>query len=261
MKGSPDKGDKKELRNKTFPRPKLGSSEYNGHKLSFGEMIAMGKTIHYVAIGDSLTVGYGAEPGYGFVSHFKKRIEDGLHISVTLTNAGVNGATTSDILEVLETDPELRTAVAHAELITITAGGNDLLQAALPYFYDKNPDYLKSALQSYESNYSRLIAQIKAIKAEANQGNDKYVLALIGLYNPIPLVPDAAYWLQRFNLFLKKLEKTQQISVVPLYDAFQGKESTLLYNDHIHPNAQGYELIEEQLASTIPVCNLADFLA
>ncbi|MFD0697051.1 SGNH/GDSL hydrolase family protein [Paenibacillus sp. GCM10027628] len=216
----------------------------------------MEKTINYLAFGDSLTVGFGDPAGLGFVSLYRQWVEQLLNVPVTLYHAGTNGATTSELLETLESEQELQLHVRQADLITITAGGNDLIQAAIPFFYEDDPQYLKSALQMYEANYRKLIERIQDLRQEVST---PCVIVLIGLYNPLPQVPDAAYWVQRFNLFLRKLEKPN-ICIVQVYDAFVGNDSCYLAEDNIHPNEQGYEALARQVESTVPFDQLQQLI-
>lgn len=76
----------------------------------------------YVALGDSISTGYGlADPeteGFAYLVAKEKGYE--------LTNLAVNGNTITGIVAQLQTD-EVVTAVKNADLITITVGGNDLM--------------------------------------------------------------------------------------------------------------------------------------
>jgi lysophospholipase L1-like esterase len=209
----------------------------------------MNQAIRYLAFGDSLTVGYGAGPGLGFVPQYCRKLQTALESKVLLENSGVNGATTGELLDILHKDPDIRCGLRDADLITITTGGNDLIQAALPYFYRGDPKVLKSALRSYEKNYAKLAAGIERLKKGQLR---PYVIILVGLYNPLPQVTEAGYWVQRFNQFLRKLE-SDYVRIVDVYDSFLGKEAELLYNDHIHPNAKGYEAIAKQIERSVPL--------
>lgn len=208
----------------------------------------MNEEIRYLAFGDSLTVGYGAPQGQGFVPLYAKALEEAVGRKVAVCNVGVNGATTQNLLDSLRTDPELRSRVKRSDLITITAGGNDLLQAALPFVYEGDDGILRSALQAYETNYRCILEGIR----EANEGRDNGALiVLVGLYNPLPVMAEAAEWVRRFNDYLHRLE-CPGVQIVDVYDAFVGRERELLYSDHIHPNAQGYAAIAEQIALSVP---------
>lgn len=207
----------------------------------------MDKTIKYLAFGDSLTVGFGAPDGRGFVCSFRQKVEQLLNVPVQLIQAGTNGATTSELLQTLESDVQIQKDIQEADIITITAGGNDLIQAAIPFFYQNDPAFLKSALQTYETNYKKLMMQIETLR----QGIiTPYLIALIGLYNPLPQVPESAYWVQRFNIFLRKLEQPH-IHIVQVYDAFVGQDTRYLSEDAIHPNEDGYDELTRQLECAI----------
>ncbi|KIL40210.1 hypothetical protein SD70_15475 [Gordoniibacillus kamchatkensis] len=208
----------------------------------------MKEALRYLAFGDSLTVGYGAPPGQGFVPLYAKSLETATGREVAVVNAGVNGATTQNLLDSLRTDPELRERVERSDLITITAGGNDLIQAALPFVYEGDAAILRSALQAYETNYRGIVDAIRGARAE---GSSSALLVLIGLYNPLPVMAEAAEWVRRFNEYLQKLAAAD-VQVVDVYDAFVGRERELLYSDHIHPNARGYAAIAEQITRSVP---------
>ena len=79
----------------------------------------------YLALGDSITTGYRlAEDESGFATLVAEAN------GYELVNAAVNGATSSDLLESLESG---EIDLADAELITITIGGNDMLAALFDY--------------------------------------------------------------------------------------------------------------------------------
>ncbi|MBP1961707.1 GDSL-type esterase/lipase family protein [Paenibacillus aceris] len=216
----------------------------------------MNKTIKYLAFGDSLTVGFGAPDGRGFVCSFRQKVEHLLNVPVQLIQAGTNGATTSELLQTLESDVQIQKDIQEADIITITAGGNDLIQAAIPFFYQNDPAFLKSALQTYETNYKKIMIQIETLR----QGIDTpYLVALIGLYNPLPQVPESAYWVQRFNIFLRKLEQPH-IHIVQVYDAFVGQDTRYLSEDAIHPNEDGYDELTRQLECVVSFEQLQQLL-
>lgn len=81
----------------------------------------------YVALGDSITTGYGLADGEkSFVDYFAEG--EGLEATV----AAAEGATSADLLASLS-DTELLAVVAQADVITVSIGGNDILGALYAY--------------------------------------------------------------------------------------------------------------------------------
>ena len=94
-------------------------------------LAAGGEQKSYVALGDSITTGYGlAEKEAGFA----RQVADSN--GYTLTNLAKDGATSSMLLTSLS-DSEVSSAIASADLITITIGGNDLMNALYAYLAEE----------------------------------------------------------------------------------------------------------------------------
>ncbi|MGE7625346.1 hypothetical protein ACQKMD_20790 [Viridibacillus sp. NPDC096237] len=86
--------------------------------------------LRYLAIGDSLTVGIGVlflDPG--FVEYYRGLSQQILKKSVFYKKCARSGATTEDVLIMLHF-PSVTESVKYADIITITAGGGDLINAA-----------------------------------------------------------------------------------------------------------------------------------
>ena len=101
-----------------------------------GAQSTQGKS--YVALGDSISSGYGLEDDtLSFTQQVAK--DNGLE----LTNLAQDGETSASLLDKLQTD-RVSTAVAQADIITITVGGNDLMNALYAYLTDaynqRNPE-------------------------------------------------------------------------------------------------------------------------
>jgi lysophospholipase L1-like esterase len=195
-----------------------------------------------LALGDSLTVGYGAREGFGFADLYRAYLQEHFNKTVDLINAGVNGAATADILYSLQNDDTIRAAVQKADIITITAGGNDLLRAAENYFVDLKLSHLISALRSCQQNYQLLLAAIKQFKKDSS---DPYIIRLSELYNPSPDILEAKFCVKRVNKIIRKF-KEPNIKVAKVYDAYRGKEDRLLAEDRVHPNEDGYAVIADE---------------
>ena len=79
-----------------------------------------GQKIKYVALGDSYAYGLGANPA----TESYPALLDGRRDVVLTANRTAPGATTSDVLD--SQLPTARGALKHADLVTLTVGGNDL---------------------------------------------------------------------------------------------------------------------------------------
>ncbi len=90
---------------------------------------AQTNTITYLALGDSITTGYGlSDPDTeGFAAKFAAAIEEE-GTTVTTVNAGVAGLTAETLVTALATG-NYDAQIAAADVITITIGGNDLMAA------------------------------------------------------------------------------------------------------------------------------------
>ncbi|MCD8218181.1 MAG: InlB B-repeat-containing protein, partial [Clostridiales bacterium] len=90
---------------------------------------AQTNTITYLALGDSITTGYGlSNPSTeGFVAKFTTGIE-GTDTTVDTDNEGVAGLTAKDLATALASG-SYDSKIAEADVITITIGGNDLMAA------------------------------------------------------------------------------------------------------------------------------------
>lgn len=91
----------------------------------------------YVALGDSITTGYGLEDGD---KSFAQQLAEAQGLA--LENLAEKGATSADVLEELK-EPGAQEFVENAQLITLTVGGNDLMAALYQYlaraYNEKNP--------------------------------------------------------------------------------------------------------------------------
>ena len=94
-------------------------------------LAAGGEQKSYVALGDSITTGYGlAEKEAGFA----RQVADSN--GYTLTNLAKDGATSTDLLEVVKSEANADT-LKNADLITVTIGGNDLMNALYAYLAEE----------------------------------------------------------------------------------------------------------------------------
>ncbi|RED51949.1 GDSL-type esterase/lipase family protein [Cohnella lupini] len=198
--------------------------------------------IHYAAIGDSLTAGVGDLFGGGFVPKYGRWIQHSLNQQVVYDKIALSGATSSEILSVAEHDYRARAVLRNADIITITAGGNDMVDAAKVYAYDQNPEVFRQAVARSRNNIAGILGVIRQLKA----GGGPYLVRAVDLYNPSPSLQEGNLWIRRFNSNLESLQDGY-MRVANIFDAFQGRERELLAIDRFHPNGRGYAVIAEEL--------------
>lgn len=83
-----------------------------------------------VALGDSITFGYHLPDQIGLQpspSAFPSLIGNG---NFNVTNLGVPGWTSTDLLNAVKTNPIFKRSLKEADAVTLDIGSNDLLQAA-----------------------------------------------------------------------------------------------------------------------------------
>ncbi|TVY03918.1 GDSL-type esterase/lipase family protein [Paenibacillus cremeus] len=198
----------------------------------------------YVAAGDSLTAGVGAQSGMGLVPQYRMLTAKYAGQHVKSSNHGISGATTGDILKMLQKNERVRSTMAGADIITLTAGGNDLIQAAKRFASHKDMNVLEQALTKCHDQYADLIETILKLKGNRSR---RYIIRAADLYNPLPDMALAVHWVQRFNQSIQSLEN-DYFKVAPVYASFAGRERELLSYDGVHPNSQGYRVIAEQMS-------------
>ncbi|WP_242876337.1 SGNH/GDSL hydrolase family protein [Desulfosporosinus hippei] len=200
----------------------------------------------YLALGDSITAGYGVESPFSFpmvYASFLRRHNPDLK----LLNLGLNGLTTSGLLNQLRTNPTLRTSIRHAFLITLTIGSNDLLRL----IGNPNQPIKTSQLPIIQRTMSRTLMQIGQ---EIRSLNPYAIIKVATLYNPLPAGPYANYYslvqgiIDTANAMIVMWAKSYGFIVVNLDREIKGKELIFIGRDHAHPSAAGYQMIAKAFA-------------
>lgn len=128
--------------------------------------VGKSEEIHYVALGDSLAAGTlnnGSE-GVGYVGNITNELESNGY-EVHVTNKGKNGFTTADVLASLRDNIA---ELAQADIITISAGANDVL-ADLIELIRENPELLEDFEPEYltEEGIAQLLQAVEETQREA----------------------------------------------------------------------------------------------
>lgn len=140
--------------------------------------------VQLTAVGDSLTYGMG-DPTHdgGFTSLIRKKVNrQANHVVMSTTNYGISGQTTSQINHRVMTSKSLRRSLKHADVITITTGGNDVLHFLKQHLTTTSQRSLTTDLTGYVAAYktrvASLLTNIRRINASAP-------IFVFGIYNPV----------------------------------------------------------------------------
>jgi acyl-CoA thioesterase I len=163
-----------------------------------------------VAFGDSLTAGFGADPGKSYPDFLQKDLDRaGYHYHVI--NAGISGETTTDALARLGTVTALKPAVVILEF-----GGNDGLRG-LP-------------VATTRSNLQQLIAALK---------HSGTTVLLAGMTLPPNYGPD---YIRDFQRVYTDLAAQDRVALIPFL--LQGVAGTnRMQQDGLHPTGPGYRIV------------------
>ena len=200
----------------------------------------------YLALGDSITAGYGVGTIFSFPTlygNFLRRHNPDL----TVHNLSINGLTTQGLLRLLQCNLNLRQLVSRASLITITIGSNDLLSLIRNSNQSLNTSQLPIILRSMGKTLAQAGEVIRRL-------NPKVIVKVATIYNPLPAGPYAQYneQVQRVidtaNAVIIAWAKRYGFVVVYIDREIRGKEWFLIGPDYGHPNATGYGVIAKAFA-------------
>jgi len=168
---------------------------------------AAAEPLSIVALGDSLTAGYGLGPGESFPEQLEAALRERGH-DVSVANAGVSGDTSSGGLARLEWS-----VPADAQIVIVELGANDALRGV-------DPAVTKEAL-------TEIVSKLQA------RGQD---VLLAGMLAPRNLGEDYA---EEFDAIYPGLATEKGVPLYPFFLADVVTDRTLIQADGLHPTAAG----------------------
>lgn len=172
-----------------------------------------------VAFGDSLSAGFGADPGQSYPDFVQKELDKGGY-SYRVVNAGISGDTTTDGLERIRTVTDLQPAVAILEF-----GGNDGLRG-LP-------------VTTTRANLEHMILALR--KAGAS-------IVLAGMTLP----PNyGTEYIRSFEAVYTTLAKQYHLPLIPFLLRGVGGNPALMQHDGIHPNGEGNRIVAKNVMQVL----------
>ncbi|MEM1286532.1 MAG: arylesterase [Pseudomonadota bacterium] len=198
-----------------FPRRALVWLMAGLAALALAGQTARAETVTIMALGDSLTAGFGLAPGEGFPAQLEQALLDAGY-DIEVIDAGVSGDTTTGGLARLDwaLTPE-------TDAVIVELGGNDALRGIDPGVTEQSLDGILASLQDRE-----LPTLLTGMLAPPNMG--------------------AAYG-ERFNPIYGRLAEQYETVFYPFFLDGVAAEPDLNLPDGIHPTAEGIGLIVERI--------------
>jgi acyl-CoA thioesterase-1 len=171
--------------------------------------------VSIVALGDSLTAGYGLDPGESFPEQLQAALAARGH-DVSVANAGVSGDTASDGLARLEWS-----VPAEADIVIVELGANDALRGI-------DPAVTRQALAD-------ILGKLRA-RGQA--------VLLVGMLSPRNLGDEYA---AEFDAIFPDLAQQHGVPLYPFFLEGVATNAALNQADGLHPTAAGVSTIVERI--------------
>jgi acyl-CoA thioesterase-1 len=168
-----------------------------------------------VCFGDSITAGYGLQPGQAYPDALQRKLDRGGY-NYNVDNQGTSGATTKDAVAKLPSILQL-----HPDVVLVEFGGNDGLRGLPPDQTRRNLDTVLTGLQD---------AHIKILLAG------------------ITLPPNyGADYIHSFESIFRELAASHHAAFVPMIYKDLVNVPNTIQADGIHPTAKGSDIIADTL--------------
>lgn len=208
-----------------------------------------------LAFGDSITYG-NWDPEGGWVGRLRTYLdskslenysgEDLYSTYYTLTyNLGIPGETSSGLLERFETELVMRYNPDELNIILIAIGIND------SRYYN--------SLAQYETDIDRFRQNIWDLEEIAKKYTND--VAFIGLTpvdetrtDPIFWETDAVYKnesIEKYDTVIREFCESRKIPFIDIFSQMKQLEVAKLMEDGIHPNREGYKILEEAIRTAV----------
>lgn len=164
------------------------------------------KKVRLVAIGDSLTYGQGDEDhNGGYVGLIKERLQKKFHNQVTTVNYGVSGDRSDQILRRINNQQQIRQDLKNADVITMTVGGNDLMQSLQKDLMTNSQKNISQDINAAGVTYQN---KLRDLFSAIRQQNKKAPIFIMSIYNPVytyfPQVDTINSSISQWNQITKK---------------------------------------------------------
>ena len=209
----------------------------------------------YTALGDDISKSPEAFLLYGFVYRIKQYLKlKNTHL--VFNNFAKPLFTSSQLLWQLKNDSYIRQCVKKSKVITISIGGNNLLDGVFKNFSDIDGRACKDGIKQFREDWPNILYFIR------NSIGSKASIYIMTLYNPYSYddrnYSMAEYYVSTLNLIIKSgfWIKTLNYKVVDIHEYFRGnfQQKYIFLSSYIRqplPNYKEYKKIAEAFINTI----------
>ncbi|MBT4935754.1 hypothetical protein HOL21_04010 [Candidatus Woesearchaeota archaeon] len=195
-----------------------------------------------LCFGDSITFGVGERPTSGWVGRLKEHHETKDQFNYVV-NLGFPGHNSFDLLERIEAETKTRSRIKRPTdkfVIILSIGTND---CRWEDFENKVP---KISIEDFRKNINSIIEKAKKNPAE---------IVFVGI-PPVdekltsPFEGEYHFTNERVELFnntIKEACEENKVLFLDILGSFNDNNTSSLFEDGLHPNSEGYELIYEKI--------------
>ena len=170
-----------------------------------------------VILGDSITAGYGLDPGQAYPALLQRKV-DAAGLPFTVINAGVSGDTTAGGLRRVDW-----VLARGADVLIVALGGNDGLRGIPPKQTEEN---LTGIIQRARAKLPSIAVVVVGMEMPANLGQE---------------------FVAQFRAVFPRVAGGTQSALVPFLLEGVGGVPTLNQADQIHPTAEGQKRVAENV--------------
>jgi acyl-CoA thioesterase-1 len=187
--------------------------------LAFAPAGAEARPLHVVALGDSLTAGFGLPPGQAFPDALQRALK-ARGLDVEIVNAGVSGDTAADGLARFDWS-----VADGADALIVELGANDMLRGFDPAVTEAS---LREIMEKARARH--LPTLLAGMRAAPNLGAD---------------------YQRRFDAIYPDLAKRYGAALYPFYLDGVAGDPKLNQRDGLHPTREGVERIVAAMTPTV----------
>ena len=166
-----------------------------------------------VAVGDSLTAGYGVPETEAYPAQLQRKLNRAGH-HWKVVNAGISGETSSGTLSRINWVLKLK-----PDIVILETGANDGLRGIDPKLVKKNIDEIVTTLQA-----KGVVVVLAGMQMLRNLGNE---------------------YVTQFAMIYPKVAREHHLILIPFFLDQVAGDATLNLADGIHPTGKGYRIVTE----------------